>query len=239
MFNNKSILCLILARGGSKGVPGKNLRLLNGRPLIDYTIHAIHDSKIFDRTILSTDSNEIASEARSLGVEVPFLRPGNLSQDKSSALDAITHALKWVEADDKKYDYVQYIFPTAPLRTSEDIKGGISVLFDKKADMVISVCETDHPSFWANTLPDDGSLKNFIEKKMRNKNRQDLPKSYRINGAIYVAKWDVFYNRMDWFEQNTHAYIMPKERSIDIDDIIDFELAEIIMKETKKNYNVE
>lgn len=224
----------MLARGGSKGVPGKNLRPLNGRPLIDYTIDAVKNAHLFDRIILSTDSIEIAAQAEKQGIDVPFMRPATLAGDTSSALDAIEHALKWVETNDKKYDYVQYIFPTAPLRTAYDIRSGVKLLFKKQAEMVVSVCETDHPMFWSNTLPENASLKNFISKERRNTNRQNLPKTYRINGSIYVGKWEIFYNKLDWFEQNTVAYTMPKERSIDIDSIIDFELAEILLKDAAR-----
>ena len=221
----------MLARGGSKGLPGKNLRVLNGRPLIDYTIDAVQSTHLFDRFILSTDSEEIAHRARQLGVDVPFMRPPELSGDNASALDAIVHALKWVEAHDKTYDYVQYIFPTAPLRDASDIQGGIRLLLSSCADMVISVCESDHPMQWSNELPPDASLKGFIKKEYRDRNRQTLPMSYRINGSIYVAKWDVFYHRKDWFEQDTKAYIMPREKSIDIDTLIDFQLAEVLLSD--------
>ena len=231
MTKDKSFLCLMLARGGSKGLPGKNLRLLHGRPLIDYTIDAVHKSNAFDRFILSTDSEAIADRATQLGVDVPFLRPVELSGDDSSALDAIAHALKWVETHDKRYDYVQYIFPTAPLRDANDIQAGIKLLLDKEADMVISVCEDDHPKQWSNSLPPDGSLNGFVKKAHRKQNRQTLPKTYRINGAIYVAKWDVFYQKKDWFDQNTMAYVMPRERSIDIDTLFDFQMAELLLSD--------
>ncbi len=232
MKQNKSFLCLMLARGGSKGVPGKNLKLLRGKPLIYYTIQAVQDSGVFDRFILSTDSQEISEVAKSYGVEVPFLRPEQLAKDDSSALDAIEHVLKWVQANDKRYDYVQYIFPTAPLRTAEDICSGIKVLFEKNADMVISVCQTSHPPYWSNVLPDDHSLKGFIDTEHL-RNRQDVPVTYRLNGAIYVAKWDVFYEKRNWYEQNTYAYIMPTERSADIDSEFDFKLAELLLKEQR------
>lgn len=231
MLQNNSFLCLMLARGGSKGVPHKNIKPLMGKPLIWHTIQAVQQAGFFDRFILSTDAPEIASVAESYGVEVPFLRPPELAGDTSSALDAIVHALKWVEAHDKVYDYVQYIFPTAPLRTAQDILAGAQLLLKKEADMVLSVCGTDQPLAWMNTLPEDGSLKNFVNKEFRDKNRQSLPKSYRVNGSIYVAKWDVFYQRKDWFEQNTFAYVMPRERSIDIDSPLDFKLAELLMEE--------
>ena len=230
MKQNKSFLCLMLARGGSKGIPNKNLKLLRGKPLIYYTIKAVQDSGVFGRFILSTDSQEISEVAKSYGVEVPFLRPEELAKDDSPALDAIEHALKWIERNDKQYDYVQYIFPTAPLRTAKDICSGIKVLFEKNADMVISVCQTSHPPYWSNVLPDDHSLKGFI-KPEHLRNRQEVPVTYRLNGAIYVAKWDVFYEKRNWYEQNTYAYIMPVERSVDIDSEFDFKLAELLLRE--------
>lgn len=230
MINNNSIICIILARGGSKGFPGKNVKPLLGKPLLYYTVKAVQNAEIFDRVILSTDNEKIARIAENMGVEVPFLRPKELAQDDSSALDAIQHALEWVEQNDKRYDYVQYIFPTAPLRTSEDILNALNILFEKNGDMVISVCETDHPSQWSNALPRDNSLRGFIKSEYRGKNRQNLPKTYRINGAIYVGKWDIFYYKKDWFDQDTFACIMPRERSIDIDTPTDFKLAQLLME---------
>jgi N-acylneuraminate cytidylyltransferase/CMP-N,N'-diacetyllegionaminic acid synthase len=201
---------------------------LDGKPLIYHTIKAIQDSNVFDRFILSTESQEIADVAESYGVEVPFLRPIELAQDDSMAADAIAHALTWIEQNDKRYDYVQYIFPTAPLRTAEDIRNGVEMLFEKDADMVMSVCETSHPPFWANELPEDHSLRCFIKRKYQ-KNRQELPVTYRINGSIYVGKWDIFYEKKDYYAQNTYAYIMPEERSVDIDTEYDFNLAEFLL----------
>ena len=129
------------------------------------------------------------------------------------------------------YDYVLYLFPTSPLKNTEDIENSINLLIDKDVDIVISVCETEHPIYWANKLSESKSLKSFINKKYRRKNRQDLPKTYRINGSIYVGKWDVFYSKKDWFEIDSYAYIMPKNRSIDIDEHFDFKLAEVLIKE--------
>jgi|APSaa5957512535_1039671.scaffolds.fasta_scaffold02424_5 CMP-N,N'-diacetyllegionaminic acid synthase len=227
----KSILCLMLARGGSKGVPGKNIKLLNGKPLIYYTIKAVQKAGIYDRFMLSTDDPQIAEVARGYDVDVPFIRPTSLAGDTASAVDAIEHALKWLEAQGETYDYVQYIFPTAPLRTCEDLLGGLDTLVSSDADMVISVCKTDHPAQWMNVLPPDNSLQDFVKKEYRQKNNQTLPATYRINGSIYVGKWEIFYNKLDWLEQDTVAHIMPRKRSIDIDLPLDFKLAEVIMKE--------
>ncbi len=233
MLKDKRFLCLMLARGGSKGVPDKNIKLLAGKPLINYTIDAIQQSGIFDRVILSTDSPKIANVAQAGGVEVPFLRPAALATDIASALDGIVHALDYVSAQGDYYDYVQYIFPTAPLRTATHIREAAEQVIDTQADMVISVCETDHPLQWMNTLPEDGSLHNFVALENRARNRQEFSPSYRINGAIYVARWDVFAKRQDWFAQDTRAYVMAREQSIDIDTPMDFSLAELMLKELR------
>ncbi len=219
----------MLARGGSKGLPNKNIKLLQGKPLIYYTIQSVKETGIFDRFILTTDSHEIADIAKDYDVEVPFKRPAELSDDHSSFRDTIVHALKWIEQHDKKYDLVQYVYPTTPLKTKEDYLNGLKILQEKNGDMVISVCEDDHTPYWSNVLPDNNSLKDFVPTKYH-KNRQDLPKTFRINGCIFVAKWDVFYYKKNWYEQDTYAYIMPQERSVDIDTSLDFKLAELLMK---------
>lgn len=231
MLDGKRFLCLMLARGGSKGVPNKNIKALAGKPLINYSIEAVQGAGLFDRMILSTDSPQIADVALAGGMEVPFLRPDHLATDESSALDSIVHALDYIEAEDGPYDYVQYIFPTAPLRTEAHIRAGAEMLVNTKCDMVISVCETDHPVQWMNHLPADNSLQNFVHLDHRGRNRQELEKSYRINGSLYVGRWDIFAQRKDWFAQDTRAFIMPTEVSIDIDTPLDFKLAELLLKE--------
>ncbi len=227
-------LALMLARGGSKGLPGKNIKLLNNKPLLCHSAKAVIETELFDRFIISTDSEEISRVARDCGIEVPFKRPKELARDNSNALDAIEHALKFIEKEEGKYDYVLYVLPTSPLIIKEDILKAYKILIEKKADIVVSVTETDHPMFWMNTLKEDLSLKNFVPKFARRKNRQQLPKSYRISGAIYFGKWDVFYYKKDWFEVDSYAYILPRERAVDIDSEIDFELAEILLKRRKK-----
>ena len=234
MNKKEKNIALMLARGGSKGVPKKNIKLLNGKPLLYYSAKAVLESTIFDRFIISTDSKEIAEIAENIGIEVPFLRPAELAQDNSNALEAIEHALKFMEKEGEFYDNVLYILPTAPLIIKEDIINSYNLLKEKNADIIISVAETDHPVFWMNTLPPDNSLKNFVPEFARKKNRQDLPKSYRISGSIYFGKWDIFYYKKDWFSVNSYAYIIPKNRAVDIDNDVDFKLAEILIKEMIK-----
>lgn len=230
----KKFLCIILAKHNSTGLPGKNRKLFFGKPLIHYTIKAVKKSKIFDKIILSTDSKFLKNYSEKMGIEVPFLRPKKLATKSSLSLQAITHALNWIKKNDKTYDYVQYIFPANPLIKSEDIKNGVRLLLKKKCDMIISVSEDKKCSFTSNELKKNLSIKNFYPKKFRLKNRQVMPKTYSINGTIYVGKWDIFYKKKDWLDQNTYAMIMPKNRSIDIDDIYDFETAKLMYKRNNK-----
>ena len=148
----KKIICLILAKNYSSGLPGKNMRLFYGKPLIHYTIKAVQESKLFDRIILSTDSKFLKKYAEKKGVDVPFLRPKKLATKSSPAIESIQHALKWVKKYDKVYDYVQYIFPANPLIISDDIKRGIKMLIKKNCDMIISLSENNKCSFTSNTL---------------------------------------------------------------------------------------
>ena len=234
MFMKKKILCVILAKHNSSGLPRKNRRLFFRKPLIHYTIDAIKKSKLFDKIILSTDSKFLKKYAEKKGVEVPFLRPKSLATKSSLSVDAIKHALNWVKENDKVYDYVQYIFPANPLIDPVDIRKGIKLLIKKNCDMIISVSQTQKCSFTANSLKKNLSIKNFYPKKYRLKNRQVMPKTYAINGTIYVGKWDIFYKKKDWLKQNTYAMIMPQNRSVDIDNYYDFEVAKLMYKLEKK-----
>ena len=230
----KKIICVILAKHNSTGLPKKNRRLFFGKPLIYYTIKAVKESKLFDKIILSTDSKFLKKYAEKMGVDVPFLRPKKLATKSSPAMESMQHALNWIKRNDKVYDFVQYIFPSNPLIESTDIKRGVRLLKKRKCDMIISVSETKKCSFTSNKLNKNHSLKNFYAKKYRLKNRQIMPKTYSIDGTIYVGKWDIFYKKKDWLKQNTCAMIMPQNRSVDIDNFIDFEMAKLMYKIYKK-----
>lgn len=230
MYKGKRFLAIIPARGGSKGIKNKNIVNLKGKPLISYTIEEAKKSGIFDKIIVSTDSPEIAEISKKYGAEVPFLRPENLSTDTASTIDVILHALNYFIDNDEYYDYFVLLQPTSPLRKAEDILNSVDLLFEKDADSVVSVCEVEHSPLFSNTLPQDLSLSNFIRKDLRDKRRQDLPKYYRINGAIYISRVETFLKTKDFYEGKSYAYIMPIERSIDIDSIVDLKMAEILME---------
>jgi len=232
MYKEKTILGLIPARGGSKGLPRKNIRPLLGKPLIAWTIEQAKVSKYVDKVVVSTDDEEIAEVAKQYGAKVPFMRPKELARDDTPGIDVVFHAMNWFTKNkNKQYDLIILLQPTSPLRTAEDIDKAIELLFLKKAKAIVSVCEVDHHPLWTNTLPENGCMKDFIRKEIMNKNRQELPTFYGLNGAIYLAYWDYIKEQKGFFGKETFAYIMPKERSVDIDSELDLKLAEILMKE--------
>ncbi|MHB9011506.1 MAG: acylneuraminate cytidylyltransferase family protein [Ignavibacteriaceae bacterium] len=230
MINGKTILAIIPARGGSKGVPQKNIKELNGKPLIVWTIETALQCKYIDRFVVSTDDEKIASIARQFNADVPFLRPKELAQDNSKSIDAILHCINWLKENNDEYDILILLQPTSPLRISTDIDKSIEMLFEKKADSIISVCKTEHNPLWSNTLPSDGRMNEFLKKELININRQRLPEFYRLNGAVYSAWIDYVVKNLSFFGENTFAYVMPIERSIDVDSSFDFEFCEFFMK---------
>lgn len=227
-------IAIIPAREGSKGLPGKNYKLLNGKPLITYTIQAALESEIFDEVLVSTDSEKIAEIAKENGAIVPFLRPSSLSGDKVSSDMVIAHALGFMEERKEYFEYVCKLQPTSPLRRAADIKEAFSLLMDKNANSVISVCECEHSPLWSGVIGEDLRIDGFMSKQLAITNRQDLQKYYRLNGAIYFSKVESFKKNGCFFGQKSIAYIMPKERSVDIDDILDFRFAEMLLVEKGK-----
>ncbi len=229
MYRDKRIVAMIPARKGSKGYPGKNIRPLAGKPLIAWTIERAKRSRYIDRIIVSTDSKKILQISKKYGAEVPFLRPRKLADDKSKGVDVAFHLLKWMKKNNDACDILILLQPTSPLRTEGDIDKAIKSLFSKNAKAIASVCKTEHP-YWSNRLPPDGCMKNFMKLKRTNINRQDTPVFYRLNGAIYLAYVGYFEKRKGFWGNNTFSYVMPEERSVDIDSKVDFELAKILMR---------
>ncbi|MBQ8476256.1 acylneuraminate cytidylyltransferase family protein [bacterium] len=226
MYNNKKIIAIIPARSGSKGLKDKNIKDLMGKPLIAHTIEAALNSKVFDCVFCSTDSEVYAKIAKKYGASVPFLRSKENSLDKSGSWDVVKEVLSKL---DEKYDIVALLQPTSPLRTSDDIKNALDVFFKKDADTVVSVTPTAHSAFWCNTLDENNSMKDFIKPEY-NKARQELPETYSINGAIYIVK-NSFLDDLNLYGDNSFAYIMKREHSIDIDCAFDFKLAELYLQE--------
>lgn len=228
MYNNKSFLAIIPARSGSKGLKDKNIMDLNGKPMLAYTIETALRSGLFDEIIVSTDSQKYADIAIKYGAQVPFLRPEHLSTDTATSADVIIDVLKNMKILNKEYDYFMLLQPTSPLRDEQDIKEAIELLFQKDANAVVSVCETEHSPLYINTLDETLSMDNFISKGIKTR-RQDLPKYYRLNGAIYLCNVDYFLKYNHFYNYKSFAYIMDKRKSIDIDDELDFKIAESIL----------
>ena len=223
-------LAIIPARSGSKGLKDKNIKLLNGKPMLAYTIKAAKESKLFDEIFVSTDSEKYAKIAVEWGASVPFLRSESLSTDTASSWDAVKDAVIRYKELGKKFDTIALLQPTSPLRTSKDIIAGYNKMKEKNANIIVSVCEVDHSPLWSNTLPRDDCLKDFINKDLMKIPRQSLPTYYRINGALYIAKTKYLMNTEYIYEDKSFAVIKSKEHSIDIEDIMDFIIAESIMK---------
>lgn len=230
MIDGKSVLAIIPARGGSKGVPQKNIRLLAGKPLISWAIEEAGKSKYIDRIIVSTDDPVIAQTARQFGGDVPFLRPSELARDDTPGIAPVLHALDELPT---KYDLVVLLQPTSPLRTIEDIDGCIGQLITTKSKSCVSVVEPDKSPFWTYSIDDKECLVPLLDNKFDR--RQDIPSVYALNGAVYVAESAWLKSKKSFVSTETVAYIMPRERSIDIDTELDLEICNILKAEANKN----
>ncbi len=228
MYKNKRVLALIPARGGSKSLPGKNIKPLNGKPLIAWTIAAAKKSRYIDEIVVSTDNRKIRAVAKRYGAKTPFLRPKRLATDTAKGMDVMLHALNWFKDVGEAFSLIILLQPTSPLRIAQDIDKAVETLFSKKAKVVISTCKTDYPFYLTNELPKNGCMKNFTRFKLRMINRQDLPQFYKVNGAVYVAFCDYIMQKKCFWGDKTFAYVMPEERSIDIDSNQDFMFAEFL-----------
>jgi len=225
------MIAIIPARGGSKGLPGKNIRPLLDKPLISYTIEAALNCPLIERVLVSTDDHDIARIARESGAEVPFIRPDYLASDTSSAVDVYLHALEFLSTEGTgKVDEIVILLPTVPLRTSDDIKAAIELFKSKNADSVLSFTPENHPISWHRYLNGDGKIEVEANSTLVF-NRQEYRETYYPNGAIYVLKSSLLEQRT-YYSDNTYAYIMPANRSVDIDTIDDFRYAEYLIKNT-------
>lgn len=234
-MNGNGKLAIITARSGSKSLPNKNIKEFAGIPLIAHTINCALHSNMFSEIFVSTDSEHYAEIARNYDASVPFLRSRAISLDSSSPWDAVKEALDKYENSGKIFDSITLLQPTSPLRTPDDIIEAHKIFNNNNANAVVSVCEAEHSPLWCNTLPSNDSLSNFIGEELLGKPRQTLPTYYRINGAIYIVQSEYLKNDGNLYKDNCFAYIMPRERSIDIDQELDFNIAEMIYCKTRNN----
>jgi len=226
MYKDKTFLAIIPARGGSKRLPRKNVLDLAGKPLIAWSIEAGLESKYIDSVIVSSDDDEILEIAQKFGSET-LKRPDELASDMATSFEAIKHTIENVDS----YDYIVLLQPTSPLGTAKQIDEAMELLERKKADAIISVCEMDHSPLWSNTLPEDASMNHFIRDEVKNKRSQDMEPYYRLNGAIYICDTNRLLEEKSFlFKENIFAYTMDRESSVDIDEEIDFQFSEILIK---------
>ena len=227
-----SIIGIIPARAGSKRLPGKNTKSLSGKPLVQWTFDAAHDSTYLDRLIVSTDDPVVMEIGLRSRIEI-IERPCKLAGDTATSYDVVKHVLDSIP-DHSTIEAVVLLQPTSPLRTSRDIDGAIDLFREKKANAIVSVCPVEHSPLWMNTLPEDNSMRDFLRPEIINKSSQELPMYYRLNGAIYVIGLNSFLNEHSFLPKDrAFAFIMPIDRSIDIDTEIDFRLAELLLDPNK------
>lgn len=222
-------IAVIPARSGSKGIKDKNIKDLCGKPLMAYSIECALKSDKFDKVFVSTDSQDYASIAQKYGADVSFLRSKDNSSDIAGSWDAVREVIECFENQNEYYDRIMLLQPTSPLRSTEDINICFQLMKEKEARAILSVTEAEHSPLLCNMLASDLSMDQFVDEKYLNIPRQMLPKYYRLNGAIYLIERRELDEEI-MFKNKCYAYIMPYERSIDIDSDIDFKLAEYIMK---------
>jgi len=225
MIEGKTVLAVIPARGGSKGIPRKNIRMLAGKPLIAWTIEEAKKSKYIDRLILSSEDEEIIKVAKEWGCEVPFIRPIELAQDDTPGIEPVLHAMSMLPG----YDYVVLLQPTSPLRTVEDIDGCIETCVFSKVPSCVSATEVDQHPCWMYSITAEGFLSPLIKQDNEVYRRQDLPSVYILNGAVYIAYTRELQQNRSFLSHSTKAYVMVREDSLDIDDNIDLKICEIVI----------
>lgn len=225
------ILGLILARGGSKAIPRKNLAVVGNKPLMAWTVEAANESAVLERLILSTEDHEIADVGKRLGAEVPFLRPPELSGDASSSIDVNLHAIRWLEEKEGyRPDFVLLLQPTSPLRSAWDIQQSVELAMARQANSVVSVCPVHQHPCWMKTVDDQARIYDLYPRSPVVTRRQDLPEVFALNGAIYLSKRDWLLATRAFVGEGTYAHIMPSERSLDVDTPWDLHLADLILR---------
>ena len=236
MLNKNRILSIILARKNSKGLPGKNIKNLNGKPLLAWPIIASVKSKYIDTTILSTDCNNYADIGKSYGALIPFIRPNELASDISPSSDSITHAINFFNTTNDIYDYVVLLEPTSPLTQSSDIDKALEKLLNNKRQYksLVSMSEviSKHPSYCF-MIDDNMKVKPFIDNK-KSQRRQDINKLFHCDGSLYISEINHFIKNETFYHENTMAYIMPSWKSFEVDTDLDFFLINQLMKQYKK-----
>ena len=233
MYKNKKILAVIPARGGSKGVPRKNIIEIGGHPLIKYTIDCGKNSKYLDRVVISTEDLLIKRVAEENGGDVPFLRPKELAEDTSKTIDCIVHAVDTLESMEEEYDYVMVLQNTVPLRKSWHIDEAIEMIVDSNERSLVSISEVDEHPILMRTLNEDKTVRNLLQMNSTMR-RQDFPKFYKVDGAIYIQKLDKDFNLDTSLNDGKLGYVMDKKYTTDIDNYIDIKIVEYYLEKERE-----
>jgi len=233
MINGKKVLALVPARSGSKGLPMKNIRLLQGKPLLSWPIEAAKASSYVDRVVISTDDVGFSKLALAAGAEVPFLRPAELSTDTAPSISFILHALDTLEANGDTYDYLLLLEPTSPLTEASDIDSALEVLVTRgdDADAIVSVSElvSTHPAF-AVRLNDQGLMRPYVAENFSQlPRRQDVEPLYSLDGSLYISTVEALRDRRAFCHDRTISHVMPRYKSFEVDDLVDFICIEAIL----------
>ena len=231
MYNNKKILAIIPARGGSKGLPSKNIKPLCGKPLIGWSIEQAQASEYIDEIFVSTDSREIATVAERFGIKVPFLRPSELATDTSPSSAFVLHTIDYYRNKGQEFDYILLLEPTSPLRDVDDINIAIEQLLNHntaKSIVGVSKVEATHPAFLVN-ISKEGLLKPYLEE-MKVLRRQELNDLYFFEGSLYLSEIDYFMKTESFYHNLTLPYVVPKYKSYEVDDIVDFYIIEKLLE---------
>lgn len=231
MINNKKVLGLVLAREGSKGFPGKNIKIINGKPLIAWSILAGLDSRYIDDVLVSTDGEEIALVAKEYGAEVPFKRPSELASDKSTSFDAIIHAINWLESKERIYDIIILLEPTSPLREAEDIDLALEFMTLGEYPTVVSICKAEsvNPAFMYK-IDRSGKIFPFTGNYPNNLRRQDIDSAYFIDGTLYCSNISTLLEKKGFYHEDTYGFVIPKWKGFEIDDETDFVIVEALFR---------
>ena len=231
MFNDNKVIGIIPARAGSKGLPTKNKKQINGKPLIGWSIETALKSECLDTILVSTDDEEIRDIAHSYGVEAPFLRPTWLSKDDSSTMDVIDHALDFCQQRGNSFDCFVLLEPTSPLRKRDDVDRSLAEMLKSNADAIVSVCASEdaHPAFLF-TLSGQRRLNPFLGQYPTNVRRQEITEIYYPEGTVYASKVGPFLRRGTYYHENTIPYVVEKWQSFEIDDHVDFHIVEKLLQ---------
>lgn len=236
MYLNKKILAIIPARGGSKGLPEKNIKLLYDKPLIAWTIEQAKECIYIDEVFVTTDSEKIANVSREYGIKIPFLRPAYLAQDSSSSMDVVEHVLSYYESKKVYFDYIILLEPTSPLRKKNDLDSAIQIAINNEnADGVVSLGEVhmEHPMI-VKKINDEGYIEPYIDDVKKITQRQQADKAYFPYGVIYMIKTSIFKKEKAFYTNNVLPYFIERWQNYEVDDIYDFIAIEAILKKIEE-----